>query len=1106
MAPSTVFSYLRRDHRRPSSPAPSSPSTNPSASSSNLPPQLPHLDSSYSPKLADTLVESAPWFESQVKHQSKGREHVPEARKYDGRDISSSALQIPPPLPSSSASTANLDRNRPNSVGNDNSGDSLQSQPQTMLRLDQHDNGPYNSKPTSPWKLTFGKNILSDSSKGGVGGGHSPGGNTRGKLSPPEYAAAESKPESNSTSRRDATHDFHYEPAPSRPGKTRLNLLNPMALLARRRSGQTLTPRPEDIGTGRLALPALPDDYDPRIRGKLFHDFSAPRPRPNASVRQPNGQQSHIPAAEPTRYELAALNENDRPPPLPKDNAEGDNQVLQIDKKKLQEDSSTQLPSDLPPPPPPYDKPLPLRQPSTKKQPQNEPARRPSSKIRSSSTKSRASTVHDPSFQPSGLPRHLTSNASRFSFDMAGGDSSSQEKLMEEKHKQKEEARRAKAQLEGTNDSDSDDFDYDAMMDDDGLEERIPGVNADYEDGFNDDGFSGGQVPAFRPQGNLFVPVLPTVLSNPMSPLDLNSSAPRSPDNDQLTPLMITPNPVLGLPGSGLSPSSASLPSAVAQNGAAGTQLAAQPLPQPPFNPGLAQTSILEDDEDDLYFDDGLIDDILEETDDAKFDESIFDDETSHLYERKTRFNPSLPAEPENRYDLQDDDDGNIPLAAQNSLIHRNTSSKSTGLNGVNLQANASMPIRGLTQGNLEQYHSALAKAANEAALNGRFERGGSISEKSADQESVSQSADSHPGLTADDSRVSQNVDSVGFDDVLDDFDYNDDYLDDDPIIAAANAEALENDDEGFYGQEFGFYPQALTNCDSEMILGGYFGTRGVEGITRSHSGRVNFQEPSLTPITERSEWSTRNSIISLTTHGAAHPNASLTSPPFAQLADIEDEMSLSALMKLRRGAWGGSNGSLRSSAASQGHTGSSPSTHQAPSASSNLGNYASLQDMLADQSRPNSMTNSSSNNNNGNSSPLSTSMTTMESNNYNYSPNPYHHSPDTDYPPATMIPPPPPPASEKPAHIKRFSHERDRDRPAPPLSIDTSKANIVSSPLSSREDRTHSRANSAAESISYVKEVDEDGGDRWVLERRRTGESGEREVVEREVVGKGVI
>ena len=42
----------------------------------------------------------------------------------------------------------------------------------------------------------------------------------------------------------------------------------------------------------------------------------------------------------------------------------------------------------------------------------------------------------DPSIQPTGL-RHFTSNASRFSFDLAGVGSSAQEMLLEEKHRQK---------------------------------------------------------------------------------------------------------------------------------------------------------------------------------------------------------------------------------------------------------------------------------------------------------------------------------------------------------------------------------------------------------------------------------------------------------------------------------------------------------------------------------------------------------------------------------------------------------------------------------------------------------------------------------------------
>jgi hypothetical protein len=49
-------------------------------------------------------------------------------------------------------------------------------------------------------------------------------------------------------------------------------------------------------------------------------------------------------------------------------------------------------------------------------------------------------------------------------------------------------------------------------------------------------------------------------------------------------------------------------------------------------------------------------------------------------------------------------------------------------------------------------------------------------------------------------------------------------------------------------------------------------------------------------------------------------------------MGNLDDEMTLSALMKLRRGAWGGSNGSLRSSAGS-------PPPHTLPS--SNRASFA---------------------------------------------------------------------------------------------------------------------------------------------------------------------
>ena len=51
----------------------------------------------------------------------------------------------------------------------------------------------------------------------------------------------------------------------------------------------------------------------------------------------------------------------------------------------------------------------------------------------------------------------------------------------------------------------------------------------------------------------------------------------------------------------------------------------------------------------------------------------------------------------------------------------------------------------------------------------------------------------------------------------------------------------------------------------------------------------------------------------------------------------------------------------------------------------------------------------------------------------------------------------------------------------------------------------SHSRTSSSA-SVSYVMEVDEDGSSKWILERRRTGGSGEVELYEREVLTEGRI
>ena len=59
---------------------------------------------------------------------------------------------------------------------------------------------------------------------------------------------------------------------------------------------------------------------------------------------------------------------------------------------------------------------------------------------------------------------------------------------------------------------------------------------------------------------------------------------------------------------------------------------------------------------------------------------------------------------------------------------------------------------------------------------------------------------------------------------------------------------------------------------------------------------------------------------------------------------------------------------------------------------------------------------------------------------------------------------------------------------------------------VSPRLAQGHSRTNSGADSVTYVREQDPGGPQRWVLERRRTSESGLLELVGREVVEGGRI
>ena len=287
--------------------------------------------------------------------------------------------------------------------------------------------------------------------------------------------------------------------------------------------------------------------------------------------------------------------------------------------------------------------------------------------------------------------------------------------------------------------------------------------------------------------------------------------------------------------------------------------------------------------------------------------------------------------------------------------------------------------------------------------------------------------------------------------DEKDDFDY-DDALEEDDIIAAANAEALAYDTDGFYGQEFGFY-SAPAAGEAEYVNGGYFGPRGAEAVNRSQSNRVASREPNLTPITERSEYSNRNSFMF-----GMHRPESLTSPGLSQLInspDYEGDMSLNALLRLRRGAWGGSQASLHSSTGSPAGPGeeSSPIQGQIPPWAYSGGVTLPYGGHKRASSASSILTGIQSENSSAPASPT-----------------------------LTMAGFAPLPARDG---SKSTSTSPDKEK--------TEKES---------EFKRH-RSTTSSDSISYLKEDDPGSptGERWILERRRTSELGEVELLGREVV-----
>ncbi|KZL74535.1 hypothetical protein CI238_11389 [Colletotrichum incanum] len=810
----------------------------------------------------------------------------------------------------------------------------------------------------------------------------------------------------------------------------------------------------------------------------------------------------------------------------------------------------------------------------------------------------------------SSVPRHMKSTSSRFSFDMVGA--AKQEKLLEERHRQRELDRKTSDPEPSQNrdsrfDDFDEDFDYDAMMDDDGFEEPIPMSNDFGDDyGYEEDFDAGGTDPLgvdvedfdAAGAGPLGVDVVPEV------EVEGDEDAEDDPDNDQenfsgfvfqrsnppsalASPhsagLVSTPRDadgkVIGFAYSGtpnidqaLSPGlpSDQIASPTTIEPVAGLAIEgidiASPQPQDELlheqTQQLSLTSPAPPKKDDLYFDNGLLDELefAGEGDGSHFDESIFDLDDTDRYGRPIPgafaaaqaaraaaaaafAAPETSAQEsgiqDNMTQNTDSQDGAAPES--NKRVSDSTSRLSAQSNMSQSTAHTSlsvgMPVPSveeskrasevLAQGQestmtssfsttgqdkVEAYQTALAAAAFEAAANGRFRRDSSP----PPSELMSPGGESSHSLPHGDNDY-DDYDDGGFREDLDDYD-----VDYDDFIAEANASALANDSDGWYGQEFGFYSAPIEggrhSRDSsngsdekpfEYANGGFF---GPSGVSRSKSGRIVSREPNLTPITERSEYSNRNSIMSLAVPPLGSGPSSLQSPGLAQLAmmaDGEDNMSLSALMRLRSKAWGGSQASLVSSRegsprSERGEGGSSP---WGPGPSNNImGIQGHARKNSSFSVRSRDMDSSDAGSTSG-SPTLTMSMPTIGS-----------------------PPPPLPPLNQSPSVVMNsphFTHSAAFD-PVPEtdeideMSISNSIShsglwmknpdtamhpNLVPriDPTPQRRPGMGHKHKGSADSISYIKEEEEDGETRWVLERRFTADSGEIEV-QREIVGKGHI
>ncbi|KAK6955637.1 hypothetical protein Daesc_003279 [Daldinia eschscholtzii] len=916
----------------------------------------------------------------------------------------------------------------------------------------------------------------------------------------------------------------HGQDAP-RAKKSLPFLKNPMStLLLRRKTSQNI-PDPSLPLRGQDEEPL----YDPRIRGTRVHDFSAPRPRkvvPNNEPVNPGVERPRQEVASPpTEHNSPVIGPPPVPPPKDSNSQSAPStsttsRTASVDATSLQKsqgsvDSRTKVE---------------LRNGRYSQRRTNSIPPSIRSLSRNASEASSRGVL-------SSVPKHMKSTSSRFSFDMIGA--AKQEKLLEERHRQRQQDKRTDDPLDQRDsrfdDFDEDAFDYDAMDYDDGLEERIPGVNADLDeedfDGVDDPDNDQENFAGFSFQRSNPVSVLTSphgTSTRPTSENAINSIS----GYVMTQELQDIPRPLsvsMKSPDETLvrGPSEQNTPTGL---GIQGLETVNEMSEQSLFQQRQQEETprqLSKDDE--LYFNDGLIHDFDGEGDGSTFDESIFDLDDTDQYGRPIPglFANALSQRKAAQEAKKRESDITSRLSAQSDYSQSTAhTSLSADLQSKPTESDSTLETQQpaeerkssvcnldvTEQDQIAAYQAALAAAAHQAAASGKFRR------------------DSSPPLPTELTVTSPTTSASSHADNLDDYEYDnglstglDDYeLDDDDIIAEANASALANDSDGWYGQEFGFYsaPAPLhthhnSNVLSEKNLyqyshGGYF---GPSGINRSTSGRIVSREPNLTPITERSEYSNRNSIMSLGVSQSANPNGPLQSPGLAQLAMMadDDNMSLSALLRLRSKAWGGSQVSLVSSREG--------SPNERNGATSPWGQDLGI---TGSHGRKNSafsiFSQDSAGAGSGSGSPtLTMSMPGIPNSSIPPIPTSSNSNPTLATSPSSLpVFSPLQPSSVCPPVFEDEESspldERKTDIVSPSLSASSTMTRPLSEnmsptigiPSQKRPGMGH-RHRGSADSISYTKEEDS-GETRWIVERRRTAESGEIEILGRQVVDKGRI